>query len=919
MKIETTTFAGEAPRYAPELLPDNAAQVAENCRLLSGNLEAWMDLASQPGIVKTTSINSVHLMAGQYWLHWREDEVDYDIAAVDVARGPLEGDTSEFTIFTATDGPRWTNINYATDEPPPGGVNVGEYPYISYRLGVPAPDEAATLAISQSEGTSNVDLENGGAEEGGGSIAGWTIDTGDLDTHDDNDVPGIEAQEGSHYFYGGAAAAVTEAYQDLDLADVGLSEGRSLTLSWYQAHGGNESTAYMGLEFYDASDGLLNAEYGVDIAATAALTWEQRSISALVPITTDYIRIVMHFTRVGGGENDAYIDGIALNSSEASFSFTEGDLSGWTNSGWQTNTNPARGRPQPSYYSGERGGGVNYIHRLIGSKDSPRVVFEADIYKVEQENRARLSFLLFATQSGKGAGIELDRENNQNCQAKNYGSWTTTNGSLIKVLRSGDQEDLKDQWLRLKVTAEKTGSSATLTVLLYGLDNGSMYVNNVTVEVPVDGDYFGIRWEPGDSANKSYVDNISITVDPAAINEDDDDDIVLTNYVYTFVNVIGQEGPPADVSRDVQLGENTEVTITTPTTAPDDYAITHKRIYRAVTGTDGTTVYRLVVELDLATATYVDDEADVDLEDDILQTVDWDLPPFDAQNAVSLPNGITLLTSKNVVCPSVVNYPHAYPEIYRLLTESEIVAVGAIDTSVVLATQTRPYMLLGSNPESMSMSKFEQPQGCVSKRSLVSVRNYGIMYASPDGLVGINGAGSLNLLTEGVFTRREWQELAPDSINGVAHDDRYFGSCNGQDSTGRGFIFDPRSGGNGWTWLDFDWQAAYSDPETDNLYLVINNDLYLWEGSDTKRPYTWRSKLHLLPRPAAFRMAQVEAADYPVTLKLYGNGALYFTKTVTTDREFVVPAKAVRQLEYELSGTARVRSVQVAESVEELT
>lgn len=915
MRIATNTFIGEVPRLAAELLPDNAAQVAENCRFLSGNLEAWNDLMERPGIVKTGRINSAYLMSGQYWLHWRDEELDYDIGAVDVARGPLEGDTTEFTIFTGTDGPRWTNVNLATDEPPPPGVAVGEYPYISYRLGVPAPDTAPTLTVTQGDSTSDVDVTNGGAEDGGGSITGWTVDTGDLDTHDDNDVPGLTAQSGGFYFYGGAAAAATEAHQDIVLATAGVAPGDTLTLTWYQASGNNGSTAYMSMEFYDSGDALISTKAAPDVAITPALTWEQRTLTELIPETTEYVRLVMNFNRVGVGENDAYIDTITLDAADATFSYDGSSLTGWTNSGWSS---AAFGRPSPSFFSGTNDGTVNYIYRLIGSQDSPRIEFQCDIYKIEQEFRAKLAFLLFATQSGQGAGIELDREGGT-VTAVNYGSWTTPTGSAIATISSGSQERFKNKWLRLSIVAEKVGTSATLTINLYALDTATVYVSNATVDVPIDGNYFGMRFAAGDTANSAYVDNVAITVDADSVSETDDD-VVLTNYVYTLVNGIGQEGAPSPVSRDVQFGDSTTVTVVTPTTADADYNVETKRIYRAVTGTDGTTVYRLVIELPLATASYDDDVQDDGLEDDILLTVDWDVPPFDSQNVVSLPNGITLLTSKNIVCPSVVNYPHAYPQIYRLLTESEIVAVGTIDTSVVLATETRPYMLLGSNPESMSMSKFEQPQGCVSKRSLASIRNYGIIYASPDGLVGISGAGNLQLLTEGYFTRREWQALAPASIIGVAHDDRYFGSCNGQDSTGRGFIFDPRQGGNGWTWLDFDWQAAYSDPETDTLYFVIDNNIVEWEGSDALRPYTWRSKLHLLERPASFRMAQVEAADYDnITLKLYSKGVLYQTKQVTSDREFVIAAKALRDFEYELSGTSRIRGVQFAESVGELS
>lgn len=912
MKISTDTFVGEAPRVAPELLPDNAAQVAENCRLLSGNLEAWLDLANRPGIVKTGTINTAYLMSGQYWLHWTEAELDYDsIGAVDVARGPLEGDTSEFTIFTGTDGPRWTNIQLATDEPPPGGVTTGEYPYISYRLGVPAPLNEPTLTLAEGQVSEDeITVENGGAESG--TTANWTTVSGDFSVVENGDIIGLDAFEGTFFFSGGTSAT-TEVYQEF----TNVFPGQNLSVSYQQAGGGNGSTLRVSLVFFNGTTevGRFDSD---DTAVTADLTWEERSVGGLMPDSATTARIYLRFTKVGGGNNDAYIDDITLIGSDLGFFEDSGDLSDWTavtrddNSFVETITDPDFGL---AYRITSRRWSAAAFYRDVNFNLNPVNTIEFDFVR-RGVSDVYFKVVLGSNIGGTGPCLSFDPDG---IKVENNESWTG-NDTQVGLIDPNNDVGQRDEQYRIRIVATRNISTAyDVTFTVYALPGLTEVVSD-TFSISTTGQYIGFKAQHGGNIfTEAVIDNVRFVAQSSG-GSTDESDRTLTNYVYTYVNSIGQESAPSPVSRDVLIGDNVTVTVTTDTTGDSAYNVTEKRIYRAVTGTDGTTVYRLVTELDLATATYDDADDDDQLEDDILITTDWDLPPFDSQNVTSLPNGITLLTSKNVVCPSVVNYPHAYPEIYRLLTESPIVAVGAIDTSVVLATETRPYMLLGSNPESMSMSKFEQAQGCVSKRSLASIRNYGIIYASPDGLVGISGAGNLQMLTEGYFTRREWQELSPASIKAVAHDDRYFGSCNGQDSTGRGFIFDPRAGGNGWTWLDFDWQAAYSDPTTDDLYFVIDNDLYLWEGSDNKRPYTWRSKLHLLERPASFRMAQIEAADYDnLVLKMYSAGNLYYTRTVTSDREFVVPAKAVRNFEYELSGTSRVRMVQIAENVEELT
>jgi hypothetical protein len=86
-------------------------------------------------------------------------------------------------------------------------------------------------------------------------------------------------------------------------------------------------------------------------------------------------------------------------------------------------------------------------------------------------------------------------------------------------------------------------------------------------------------------------------------------------------------------------------------------------------------------------------------------------------------------------------------------------------------------------------------------------------------------------------------------------------------------------------------------------------------------PYTWRGKLNLLPRPAAFEVCQVEAEDYnDLLLRFYADGALLFETTVTSEEPFKLPMANVYTIfEIEVYGTSIVRTIQVAEDVLELT
>lgn len=879
-------------------LPDGAAQNAVNTRLLSGDLESWRDYDLEFDPPKSGTINTIHLMDDQYWLHWTEDELGEDAINVDVARGPVSGDTTERTYFTGTDAPRVTNIELATT----GGGQ--EYPINSYLLGVPAPEDAPTLAVSTgADDPESVTLTNPGAESN--STVGWTVTEGDLDVHEDGDVIGFDAYEGDYYFFGGAAAAETEAYQELEFSITDIAIGTEMVLTWHQASGANGSLAGMRLDFYDSEDDPVGSVASDVIAVSPSLTWEERSISTIVPSDADKVRVVMRFERVGGGENDAYIDSITLNVAEFSESYDGTTFGDWTKGptggSTQITIDATTGRDAPSWRFQQ-----NNTHSYIYKNYSLDDVSAASISLTLRPSQ---EIHVFIGTSSAGQGTSFGFRSN-GVRVYSHSSWTNSGTSGTSLTST----NMVDKWIRVTMEIESSGSSTmNVTLTVANDEDNSIYVDQAVIAVSTFGGILGFRSYSNSISEYSWVDNIAIAI--PAPDPEDSNVTVFTNYVFTFVNAFNEESAPSPVSRTIQLNEDTSVLVTTPTTAPSGYGIDTKRIYRAVTGS-ASTEYQLVAEIPLATADYTDTKTDEELGE-VLQTVDWDLPPDDMQGILALPNGIMMGFSKNQVCPSVQNYPHAYPELYRLNTDTPIVAIGAMDTSVVVATESNPYLVIGSDPSALSMSKYEQRQSCVSKRSMIAIQGYGVVYASPDGLVAVSGAGQLSVVTDNIFSRKEWQAISPETIIAVVHDDKYFGFYN--NGTPGGFMFDPFANGNGFTWLNFYSQCGFSNPLDDKLYLVVSNIIQEWEKDTDKRAYTWKSKLFLLPRPASFRAAQVKAADYTsLTLRVDVDGTAVYNAAVTSATEFVLAAKAGNTLEVTVTGTSRVYSIEVAEDMDEL-
>jgi len=88
-----------------------------------------------------------------------------------------------------------------------------------------------------------------------------------------------------------------------------------------------------------------------------------------------------------------------------------------------------------------------------------------------------------------------------------------------------------------------------------------------------------------------------------------------------------------------------------------------------------------------------------------------------------------------------------------------------------------------------------------------------------------------------------------------------------------GFQLDPNDSNQPFSMFDAYALAGYNDLIRDALYLNVSGSVHKWD-TGTAYTYTWRSRIHEVPHPTDFGWGQVEAATYPVTLKVYGDGAL---------------------------------------------
>jgi hypothetical protein len=924
MLAGTNSFRGEAPRITPRALPDNASAAAINARLKTGDLEAWANFQAEHPVELSGEIRSIYLLARQYWLTWNED--------VQVARGIIPGDTTYRTYLTGLDVPRFTTLDLATTGPEP-------YPVETRPIGVPVPDEVPLVAVEAAQPTdSGLPINNPGAESG---TVGWTVTTGALVAYTNGDIAGLNAQAGTRFF-GSSAVAETEAEQAVSLGSLGVVSGQGLTLTWYQATGPAGSTAAMGMRFFDAGNVLLAQVEAPQEAPDTALTWEQRQLSAVVPDSSTTVEIYQRFVRVGGGDLDAYIDTITLNAVSYGNAYDGSTLAGWTTSPNQGTTSSDRHRmvmidntvgwPPPSFFmrGDER---TPFFYRDFSTNQGAGVVVQFD-YDEERQRGTGLHVLLFASQEGAGASIAFS--SNSGVRVYGHSSWDS-NGGAVETIPTLEPLTTFQRYT-VTLTATKTNPvAARVVVRVVNATTGVVVVDNAEVTIQTNGSFVGFKGGVASLHNVWHVDNLTITVSPP--NTQASTTTTATAYVYTFVNDLGEESGPSPASQTILKPESSSVTVTTPTSVASGleiYNVTHKRIYRAVTGVSGT-VFRFVAEIPLTTPSYNDQIQDSQLGE-VLETEGWDLPPSDLRGIIALPNGIMAGYRRNQLCLSVQNRPHAWRVADRLNTDTDITGIGNIDTTVVLGTESFPYVAYGSTPESYTMAKLDVPQSCTSARGVANLKGFGVAMPSPDGYLLVAGPGQVQNLTETIFTREQWQALDPSSILAVAHDDVLFFFWDNGSERG-GYALDMKPTGAGLITLSFHATAAHADPISDNLFLVLDQfnsldvsgipappadpdpdgrTIYRFNANGPMT-YSWASKVYLT-RGVAAQYGRIHADSYDnLLLQVYGDGNLVAQLVITSDEVFTLPANEdYRTFQYVLIGTDPVQTVAFGDDLDQV-
>jgi hypothetical protein len=390
------------------------------------------------------------------------------------------------------------------------------------------------------------------------------------------------------------------------------------------------------------------------------------------------------------------------------------------------------------------------------------------------------------------------------------------------------------------------------------------------------------------------------------------DDVALVEtrfYVYTFVTSLGEESPPSQVSAALECYPGDTITVLMGSTPSGAYDVINRRIYRTSSGSTSTE-YLFVAEI-AASASSCDDAVLAENLGEPCPTVTYSQLPDLAQWLTGMANGMMAACTLYDVYFCEAWKPYAWPEGYIQTVAFPIVGMGAFNQSLVVLTNGTPYVMTGMDPSSVSVEQLSVNYPCVSAPSIVSAMN-SVIYAAPDGLVSISASGPV-VLTESLFTRREWSALNPASMICEVWDEKIFIFFD--NGVKAGLILDTQTG---LTSTTVHATATFVDPVTNSMFLAINDKIVKWDGG-AAGTYTWKSRKLNMPVPRNFAYGQVLADTYPLVMNVYADDVLVHTESVTSSLPFRLPSGfRARYWEMELVGQGRTFLAYFADSTAEL-
>jgi hypothetical protein len=818
MLVRLSQFSGIIPRSDPHLLPPSAAVVAENCKMVSGNLRPWKNPVTVNTPTKAGVKKTIYLYEGSFWLSWTQD--------VDVAKRPLSNDSFKRLYWTGEGTPKMSTYDLITT----GGT---DYPHASYDLGIPAPVDAPTLALGP-DWTENSGLPSSGK---------WSVTFGN----------GVFV---AVKYNSAVAATSTDGV-------TWTPRTLSATANWNAITFGN---------------GLFVTVASASTAASTSpdgITWTPRVLSGFSPWS-----------------GIAYGNGIFV----AVAAGTAGVATSPDGITWTDHTTP--NAPDTICY----GSGI-----FVGKLQSADVASTSPdgITWTRRSLPASITVNVNATVFGNGVFVFFGTGSNT--------AITSTDG-IIWVVRTLPSVQ---SWTAAAFgdgifVALASGSN----VVVSSVDLGATWSLRSTVTAGT--------WYSATFGLTKFISVTSTSSEVGILSSIDQTKLETRSYVYRYLSSYGEVGMPSPASVTVDVWPGQTVVLSGMDGAPaGNYNIASIEIYRTNTGST-TTAFQYVATIAVGTTTYTDSIA-LGALGEVLNSLLWSMPPSDLAGLITLPNGSLCGYSGSQLCFSVPYQPQAWPVNQRYPLFDAIMGIKSYGMNVLATTVASPYAVtIGSDLTVLQPQKLESGYACVSKRGVVEMSGT-VAYPEPNGLMlaGVNG---VQLITAQVLDKDSWAALDPATISAYYYGGLYIAFTDlGCFAFNIGSIAYNTAGNASFvdqTLVNITGipaTAGYHDPATGNLYLAVGTNIQLWDGATTYMTYVWKSRPFVSNSPVNMSCGRVFADAYPVTFKLYVDGALKSTASVADDKPFRLPTGyRGKEFAVQMEGTYNIFEVFLSDSMSEL-
>lgn len=327
-------------------------------------------------------------------------------------------------------------------------------------------------------------------------------------------------------------------------------------------------------------------------------------------------------------------------------------------------------------------------------------------------------------------------------------------------------------------------------------------------------------------------------------------------YVYTYVNVFGEESAPSPVSNVLTIRDGHSVVVSGFSTPPDGYGIEYIRLYRAASGpADFTrkehsivTDFLLVDILPVGIVTYTDNVKEKALGP-VCTTREVRLPPSDLRHLRHVSGtGVLVGVTDNMVHFSQAYLPYNWPAEYDITLPHNIVNMVTVGSKVFISTDGYPYVLEGAPDceprRCRALADGDTPLpdiSCGYAHSAIGTP-FGMVYSSKDGLVLVDDNAGFQIITSAWFSTDDWIKIKPDTAR-LAYWRGYLLCVTDTVS----FMLEIDSGkyndaaeGSLVTISDTPVDMVTTDSGV-LVFLEQDQSITQWDGGNALRPYIWES------------------------------------------------------------------------------